>query len=79
MEAVDDSIMHDERDVINSVAFEKLIRRAYGLERAYEDVFGEEDYRRPDGKKQWASKVKWDLCDRYDVRGLAQKATRIAD
>eukprot|EP00969_Alexandrium_andersonii_P296764 13113629-Alexandrium_andersonii.AAC.1 len=56
MEAVDDSILHDERDVIDSVAFEKLVRRAYGLERAYEDVFSEEDYRWPDGKKQRVSK-----------------------
>ena len=57
MQAVDDSILTGERDVINSVAFEKLVRRAYGLERAYEDVHREEDWRRPEGKKSWQSKV----------------------
>lgn len=35
MEAVDDAIITDDKDVINSVAFEKLTRRAYGLEKAY--------------------------------------------
>ena len=59
MEAVDDSILVDERDVINSVAFEKLVRKAYGLERAFEDVHREVDWKRPDGKKNWVSKVKW--------------------
>lgn len=82
MQAVDDSIASDDRDVINSVAFEKLCRRAYGLERAHEDVWKEEDWRRPEGggaaKGKWRSKVKWDLCEQYDLRGLATKATRIA-
>ena len=62
MEAVDDSIFSDNLDVINSVAFEKLVRRAYGLERAYENCWKIEDWRRPDGKKNWTSKVQWDLC-----------------
>ena len=79
MEAVDDSILQDDRDVINSVAFEKLIRRAYGLERAFEDCWLEEDYRRPGGKKQWNSKVKWGLCDRYDLRGFSSRGTRISE
>ena len=79
MEAVDDSILVDERDVINSVAFEKLVRRAYGLERAFEDVSREVDWKRPDGKKNWVSKVKWDLCDRYDVRTLANRPSRVAE
>ena len=69
----------DERDVINSVAFEKLVRRAYGLERAFEDVHAEVDWKRPDGKKNWMSKVKWDLCDRYDLRNLVARGSRIAD
>ena len=79
MEAVDDSILLDERDVINSVAFEKLVRRAYGLERAFEDCAREIDWKRPDGKKGWTSRVKWDLCDRYCVRNLSTKPSRVAE
>ena len=79
MEAVDDSILHDERDVINSLAFEKLIRRAYGLERCYEDVLHEIDWKRPDGKKGWVSKCKWDLCDRYDTRGANFRSSRVPE
>ena len=77
MEAFDDSIMSGLTDVVNSVAFEKLARRAYGLERAFEDCFQEEDYRRPDGKTKWVSKVKWDLCERYDVRNQIMKSTKV--
>ena len=80
MEAIDDSLVTDSRDVINSVAFEKLCRRAYGLERAFENVWAEEDWRRPESAKgkQWKSKVQWDLCDQYDVRSLSLKGTRVA-
>ena len=77
MEEVDDSVLMDQKDVINSLAFEKLVRRAYGLERAFEDVHKESDWKRPDGKKTWTSKVKWDLCDRYDMRDLNMKAVRV--
>ena len=77
MEAVDDSIFSDGNDVINSVAFEKLVRRAYGLERAFEHCWKLEDWRRPDGKKSWTSKVQWDLCDRYDLRSQYLRATRV--
>ena len=79
MEAIDDAVIREEHDVINSLSFEKLVRRAYGLEKAFEDVQREEDWRRPDGKKLWQSKVKWDLCDRYDLRNANKLGTRIAD
>ena len=65
--------------MINSVSFEKLTRRAYGLEKAYEDCWRAEDWKRPDGKKTWKSKVKWDLCERYDVRNQSSKATKIPE
>ena len=77
MESVDDSILVDERDVINSLAFEKLVRRAYGLERAFEECRTEPDWKRQEGKKGWVTKVKWDLCDRYDVRGTAARGGRV--
>ena len=78
MEAVDDSVLMDQRDVINSLAFEKLVRRAYGLERAFEDCRKESDWKRADGKKNWVSKVKWELCDRYDTRNLNMRSARVA-
>ena len=77
MEAVDNSILQDDRDVINSVAFEKLVRRAYGLERAFEDIEKEADWKRQD-KKNWVSKVKWDLYDRYDMRNQNMRSARVA-
>ena len=79
MEAIDDSLVTDERDVINSVAFEKMARRAYGLERAHEDCSTELDWKRPDNAKNWRSKVKWDLCDRYDVRGQNMRTARVRE
>ena len=79
MEAIDDAVIREEHDVINSPSFEKLVRRGYGLEKAFEDVQREEDWRRPAGKKLWQSKVKWDLCDRYDLRNANKLGTRIAD
>jgi hypothetical protein len=81
LEAIDDSILTDERDVINSVAFEKLCRRAYGLERAFENEWSEDDYKHPDSQKgkNWKSKVQWDLCEQFDVRSLALKATRVPE
>jgi len=80
MEAVDDSIITDERDVINSIAFEKLCRRAYGLERAFENVWCEGDFKRPGTQKgkSWKSKVHRDLCDQYDTRGVPNRSTRVA-
>jgi hypothetical protein len=77
MQAVDDSILFDNADVINALAFEKLVRRAYGLERAFEDCWLEPDWKRVESKKQWKSKVKWSLCERYDVRSQIGKAHRI--
>ena len=77
LSAVDDALLSDGADVINSVTFEKLCRRAYGLERAYEECTLEEHWRRPENRKSWKSRVKWDLCDQYDVRSVTSKGTRI--
>ena len=49
MEAVDDAVLGREADVINTISFEKLARRAHGLERAFEGVHQETDWRRPQG------------------------------
>ncbi len=79
MEAVDDSVITDERDVINSVAFEKLCRRAYGLERAFENVWCEDDHKRPESQKgkSWKSKVQWDSCGALGPQGSLQRTRRL--
>ena len=78
MDAMDDMVFAESRGFLNLVSTEKLVRRSYGLEKAFENVHREEDWRRPEGKKYWASKVKWDLCDRYDLRGHGIKPTAIS-
>lgn len=79
MEVIDDSIMLDGKDVINSLAFEKLVRKACGLECALEDVEKESDWKRPDGKKTWVTRVKWDLDDRYDMRNIAYRSAKVLE
>lgn len=74
MRAVDGSLVGDDRDVLNLVAFEILCRRDHELGRAYEEVWKKEDWRRPEGrgaaKGKWRSPVKWGLCVQYDLNGL---------
>ena len=77
MEAVDDAVLGSEADVINTISFEKLARRAYGLERAYETVHQDSDWRRPQGAKSWSSTAQWSLCERYDVRGASGLGPRV--
>ena len=72
--AVDDS---DDSDIIKQAAFEKLIGRVYGLEKRFEDVVHESDRTRPYGKKSWETRVKWDLCGRYDFLGQTSKVSNI--
>ena len=68
MEFIDDTLMQDVSDDVNSFAVKKMVRCAYGLERAFENCWREDDHKRPDGKKCWISKVKRNLCDRHDLR-----------
>lgn len=37
----------------------------------------ESDWKRPDRKNNWMSRVKWDLCDRYDVRNYNSRPARV--
>ena len=78
MDAIDDMVFGTLRGFLNQISTEKLVRRAYGLEKAFENVHREEDWRRPDGKTSWSTKVKWGLCDRYDLRGHGLKPTSIS-
>lgn len=69
MEAVDDAVMSDGTGAIISLTFEKLVRLAYGLGRAFEGVHKETGWKRPSVTKDLTSRVELDLCDCCDVRG----------
>ena len=60
---MDELILYDDVDVINSVGVEMMARRCYGLEQAFLDVDDEKDWR---GDRK-SLKVKWGLVDEYDV------------
>ena len=80
LEAVGFSILHDGRYIINVVAVETLLRRACGLEKAFDEFWLENYDHRPEGRtgKSRTSKLKQDLYDRYDVRNWNLKGTRLA-
>ena len=48
------------------------------MERAFEDCYAESDWLCPDGEKSWASEVKWELCQRHDLRSHSLRSARVA-
>ena len=62
----------DTGDIINSEATEILCRRLHGLELAFAHVRRMADWKQPRGQSgaKWKSKVRWELCDQYDIRAL---------
>ena len=68
--AVDTMILVDQTPgIINSVALERIARKALGLVRAFKDVTQERDWKRPagtSGNKGWKSKVNWEAAKRCD-------------
>jgi hypothetical protein len=73
MAAVDALILQDRaEDVINSIALERLAKRAYGVYQGCRSVRCANDWRRPkDGKKDWKSKVDFVMWKRLDPSRLA--------
>ena len=62
-----DRIIRDPgSEMINSEATEILCRRLHGLELALHD------WKQPRGQQgqNWKTKVRWELCDQYDIRAL---------
>ena len=61
-------LLEDEvKDAINSVSFEKLCRKAYGIASAFREVEKQEDWRKPtSAPKTWRSKVNHELWKRID-------------
>ena len=63
-----DVMLFDDRvpGVLNLVSFEKLARRALGVYKAWEKVESEADWSRPQGAKNWRSKVDYEQQKRID-------------
>jgi len=61
-EAIDQAIIYDGIDVINSACIEVLVRHCIGLELAFEEVVCEADWKQPD-----SNLVEWVELEDYDV------------
>ena len=42
----------------------------HGLDLAFANVRKLTDWKQPRGQQKWKSKVRWELCDQYDIRAL---------
>ena len=68
----------DGFDIINSSAVETLARELYGLRMAFDLCKRKEDWQKPKGaNKDWASKIRWELRDRFSVRKLLVGGHRV--
>ena len=56
---------------MNLVSLEYLARKAYAIETGFEMVRSENDWKRPSGKKEWTSKVDWDMIHRIDPASVS--------
>ena len=74
-----DRIIREPGDIINSEATEILCRRLHGLELAFSKVRRLNDWKQPRGQQgqKWKGKVRWDLCDQYDIRALDEDELHI--
>lgn len=68
--ALDYLLLVDKQDVVNSSGAETLARELYGLCKCFEDCTCKDDWRQPRGAKNWSTKAKWSLRNRYSVRAL---------
>ena len=67
MSALDSMVLVDQKEgVINTVAFERLARKALGIVKAYRNCVGVGDWRRPKDAKNWHAKVDYELWKRID-------------
>ena len=74
-----DRMMMLNVDLVNSEAMEIVCRRIHGLKRAFEGVRRLSDGKQPKGPagQKWKTKVKWELCDQYDIRALGEEGAYI--
>ena len=62
-------------------AVEVILRKMYGLIKAFENVKQESDWKRPQGQQgqKWKSRVRWDLLQEFDVASLSQTEWEIEE
>ena len=75
-----DRLVRSGEIVMNSEALE-IICRLHGIRRAFADVRRVGDWKQPRGQngQKWKSKVRWGLCDQYDIRALDREELSIPE
>ena len=69
LSAADTLLMDGNCDMVNMVLGELLARTAYSRERAFSNVFKEEDWKKPrNAPKDWVTKVKYSELKDWDPR-----------
>ena len=68
-------------EIVNMPAVEVILRKMYGLIKAFENVKQESDWKRPSGQQgqKWKSRVRWDLLQEFDVASLSQTEWEIEE
>ena len=70
---VDEALLYDGINILNSAAFEVTARRCYGLEKAFELCRNENDWQ---NSKKEDNKVRMALLDDYDLTHILAAGTR---
>ena len=73
---MDQMLLYDGYDVINSASAGMLCRRCHGLELVFEDVHCESDWKTKDPKN---SKAKLTLLDDYDITAIMARGERATE
>lgn len=76
--AIDSLLLVDGYDIVKSTAVETLARELYGPKMAVDICKKKEDWQLPKGAaKDWTSRVRWELRDRFSIRKLLQGGHRV--
>ena len=74
--ALDRAVQEIPADMINYRSTEVLCRRIYAIEKAFEEVSRESDWKAPkQAPKNWKSKILYHLLDEIDARALMATTT----
>ena len=76
LHAIDEMLMYDGFDVINSAGVEILARRCYALELVFEDCKFEHDWKVKDPKN---SKAKLQVFEKYDATAMMKNSVRVPE
>ena len=76
LHAIDEMLMYDGVDVINSAGVEILARRCYALELVFEDCKTDQDWRAKDPKNL---KSKLQIFEKYDVTAMMKNGLRVPE